>query len=58
MGDREHFMPTSLLDSQLATLEHLADDENGVIVGNDRTPAEVAAEALRGLGERQSLRYA
>ena len=27
-----HFMPTSLLESQLATLEHIADDEIGVAV--------------------------
>ena len=27
-----HFMPTSLLESQLATLEHIADDEVGVAV--------------------------
>ncbi|TDN92376.1 gluconokinase [Microbacterium sp. BK668] len=58
MGDREHFMPTALLHSQLATLEHLDDDEDGVVVRNDRSAAEVAAEALRVLRERQSLRYA
>jgi len=27
-----HFMPTSLLESQLATLEHIADDGIGVAV--------------------------
>jgi gluconokinase len=30
MSSRQHFMPTSLLDSQLATLEPLAPDEFGV----------------------------
>ncbi|WP_244242247.1 gluconokinase [Nocardioides seonyuensis] len=32
MGAREHFMPTDLLDSQLATLEHLGPDERGIVV--------------------------
>ena len=36
--NREHFMPASLLDSQLATLE-LGEDVQ--IVGNDVTPVEV-----------------
>lgn len=56
MGDRDHFMPTSLLRSQLATLEHLDGDEDGVVVCNDRSPGKVAAEALRAVGARQSLR--
>jgi gluconokinase len=39
-----HFMPSSLLHSQLATLEPLAPDEKGVIVDNvGGSPAEVAA---------------
>ncbi|SDY62075.1 gluconate kinase, SKI family [Herbiconiux ginsengi] len=38
-----HFMPASLLDSQLATLEPLAPDEAGVIVSIDGPPAEVLA---------------
>lgn len=32
---RDHFMPASLLDSQLSTLEPLASDEAGVRVAND-----------------------
>ena len=40
LAAREHFMPTSLLDSQLATLE-LGDDVE--VVGNDAPPAEVVA---------------
>ena len=40
-----HFMPTSLLDSQLATLERLQGDERGVIVDADRSPADVVAAA-------------
>ncbi len=35
MSRREHFMPTALLDSQLATLEPLAQDEAGFRVAND-----------------------
>lgn len=35
MSRRDHFMPASLLDSQLATLEPLAADEAGVRVAND-----------------------
>ena len=45
-----HFMPTSLLDSQVAALEHLEPDERGVIVDANQPPAVVlaaAAEALR-----------
>ena len=46
---RGHFMPVSLLDSQLATLEPLAADEPGVIVSLDSLagPTELAAEAVR-----------
>jgi len=39
-----HFMPTTLLDSQLATLEPLESDEPGVTVGVDQTPAQIVAE--------------
>lgn len=46
MSSREHFMPSSLLASQLAALEPLADDEGGVVVVNDRPPIEVADEAI------------
>ena len=49
-----HFMPPSLLDSQLATLERLAEDEPGdLIAGNgplDETVTEVLADLRR---ERQ-----
>lgn len=38
----DHFMPTSLLDSQLATLEPLGDDEDGFVVDlGGTTQAEV-----------------
>lgn len=45
-----HFMPPALLPSQLAVLEPLGSDEDGVTVEVTGTPAEVAAEALRRLG--------
>ena len=45
-----HFMPTSLLKSQLATLEPPQPDEVHVTVAADRTPAEEAAEVLTLLG--------
>jgi gluconokinase len=47
---RGHYMPASLLPSQLATLEPLGSDEPGVTVSADGSPAHVLAEALHGLG--------
>lgn len=47
---RGHYMPASLLPSQLATLEPLGDDEPGVTVSGEGAPADVVAEALRRLG--------
>lgn len=41
---RGHFMPASLLDSQLAALERLEPDEPGLTVGIDGTPEEIVAE--------------
>ncbi len=54
-GDREliehrlarregHFMPKTLLDSQLATLEPLAADEPGITVTIDKSPAQIVAD--------------
>jgi gluconokinase len=50
MGNREgHFMPTSLLESQLATLER-PDAENGVVVVDiDNTPEMIADLSILGL---------
>jgi gluconokinase len=45
-----HFMPPSLLASQLATLEPLHPDEPGVAVETTGDPAQVADAALRRLG--------
>ena len=49
-----HYMPASLLPSQLATLEPLDDDEPGVTVAAAGDPADVLAEALRALGIRST----
>lgn len=49
-GRTNHFMPPALLVSQLATLEALEPDEDGVVVGIDAPPGEVAERALTRLG--------
>lgn len=50
MGQREgHYMPASLLPSQLATLEDLEADEPGVVVPNEGSAADVLGRALRAL---------
>ncbi len=56
MDAREHFMPSSLLDSQLHTLEHLEPDEPGVIVAGDPPLVDVVDAAVAALDRRQSLR--
>lgn len=48
-----HFMPTSLLDSQLATLEPPQSDEAHVTVTADRSPADETAEVVAALGLRR-----
>jgi gluconokinase len=50
MASRDHFMPSSLLDSQLDTLEHLEDDERGIEVDIDQ-PLD---QLVDGLVERLS----
>ncbi len=47
---QEHYMPASLLPSQLATLEPLQADEPGVDVPNDGTAAQVLHRVLGALG--------
>lgn len=44
-----HYMPASLLDSQLAALERPQDDESACVIGVDALPEHVAAEALDAL---------
>jgi len=41
-----HFMPASLLDSQLATLEPLAADEPGLVIDIDQPVADIVAQAV------------
>ncbi|MET8877241.1 gluconokinase [Nocardia sp. NPDC004604] len=43
---RGHFMPSTLLDSQLAALQPLACDELGVTVDATKDPAELVREAV------------
>jgi gluconokinase len=47
---RDHFMPPSLLDSQLATLEPPGEDEHPLIVDVSGSVAEIAADVLRRIG--------
>lgn len=44
-----HYMPASLLDSQLATLEPLAPDEPGLTLPGDGEPASAADRIARAL---------
>ncbi|MFB6610469.1 gluconokinase [Agromyces sp. NPDC056379] len=46
----DHFMPASLLDSQLAVLEPLSADEAGITVDVDGAPTEIVDRAVAGLG--------
>lgn len=48
-GRTGHFMPPALLDSQLATLEPLQEDERGVVVDIAAPVADVVAQALKGI---------
>jgi gluconokinase len=48
-----HFMPGSLLDSQLATLEKLSADEHGGCFDISQAPAAIAAAAAVGLRSPQ-----
>ena len=47
---QDHFMPTSLLDSQLATLESLEADEQGIVVPLAQGPQEEVREIIEALG--------
>lgn len=51
MGHRSgHFMPTSLLESQLATLERPTGENGVVTVDIDAAPEEITEAAVSGLG--------
>ncbi len=49
----EHFMPAALLDSQFAALEEPAPDEHAIVIDVGGPPADIAAEIVRRLEERQ-----
>jgi gluconokinase len=49
-----HYMPASLLDSQVATLEPLQPDESGIELDVSLPPDELVAQAVRGLDLPQS----
>ena len=51
-----HYMPPSLLESQLATLEPLQDDEPGVTVSGAGSPEAAVAQILAALSEQRGLR--
>lgn len=50
IAHRHHeYMPTSLLDSQFATLEQLGDDESGIIANIEPPVHDLVQNILRGL---------
>lgn len=54
MEAREHFMPVSLLESQLKTLEPLGEQERGITVENKGTPEDLLVSVLYELEEKIS----
>jgi gluconokinase len=52
MSTREHFMPPSLLESQLDTLEPLQEDEAGMTVDVAASPGDIARRVVAELGLR------
>jgi len=54
-GRSGHFMPISLLDSQLATLEEPGDDEPRVVVNVGAPVETVVAAAVEGIRERSAV---
>jgi gluconokinase len=54
MGAREgHFMPPSLLDSQFATLEPPAPDEDAIAVAIDQPPKTIVTELAAAIAARR-----
>jgi gluconokinase len=51
-----HYLPASLLASQLETLEALGPDEPAATISGEGSPAEVAARALDALRHERGLR--
>jgi gluconokinase len=56
MATREHFMPSSLLASQLQALEHLEPEEPGVVVAGDPPLADVVDAAVEAIRRYPALR--
>jgi len=55
MGGRTgHFMPTTLLPSQLQTLQPLAEGEDGITIVVDVPPEEVADRTVEAFGLREA----
>lgn len=54
-GRQGHFMPASLLQSQIDTLEEPRADEDPLVVDVGDEPAEVAAEIIRLLGSAATI---
>jgi gluconokinase len=52
----EHFMPAALLESQFATLEEPTSDEHPILIDVGGKPADIAAEIVRQLAQRQATR--
>ena len=50
-----HFMPPSLLDSQLATLERLGEDEAGAVIDGNAPLVETVEEVLSDLAAERPL---
>jgi carbohydrate kinase (thermoresistant glucokinase family) len=52
---RDHYMPASLLDSQLAALEPPAEDEHAIVLDGAEPTVAQAARALAALDDRPGL---
>ncbi len=50
LSRQDHFMPTTLLTSQFATLEPLTEDEDGVAVDVEQAADVVVSQAVQELG--------
>ena len=51
----DHFMPSSLLDTQISTLEPLGDDENAIVVDIGPPPTKIAERVLVELEKRAGM---
>jgi gluconokinase len=50
-----HYMPSSLLESQLATLEPLQEDEPGASISGAGAPEDVVTQLLTALGDERGV---